>query len=207
MVIKEVIGVDEVNFSPSIAGDCVVCALFPFEKVPGVKDSKALSKKRRLELFRAIQETSLYVILPATVNQIMCLNITRPRNQAIIWSTKMLLELLKNKHITPRKAIIDGPFTEEFIIRMRREVMIDVIPVIKADQKYYAVSAASIVAKVYVDALFEGFGRFYPGYNMEKNHGSPDRIMYQKLRESGPSPWHRTGVYGRQWWAKINGVR
>jgi len=211
MAIKGIIGVDEVNFSPSIAGDCVVCALFPFEKVPGVKDSKALSKKKRLELFRAIQETSLYVVIPATVNQIIHLNITRPRNQAIIWSVKMLLELIKEMGVNPgkivKKTIIDGPFTEEFIIRMRREVMIDVVPVVKADEKHYAVSAASIVAKVYVDALFEGFGRFYPGYNIEKNHGSPDRVMYRKLKECGPSPWHRTGVYGRQWWAKINGVR
>ena len=114
MEIKQAIGVDEVNFSPSIVGDCVVCALFPFEKVDGVKDSKMLSQKKRLELFGAIQETSLYVILPATVNQIINLNITQPRNEAIIWATKMLLELLKSRRISPEKVIIDGPFKKGF---------------------------------------------------------------------------------------------
>jgi len=203
MEIKQAIGVDEVNFSPSIVGDCVVCALFPFEKVDGVKDSKMLSQKKRLELFGAIQETSLYVILPATVNQIINLNITQPRNEAIIWATKMLLELLKSRRISPEKVIIDGPFKGDFIERMKQETGINIEAIVKADQIHYEVSAASIMAKVYVDALFEGFGYFYPGYNIEKNHGSPDRVMYQKLRECGPTPWHRTGVYGRQWWDKI----
>ena len=69
-------GVDESNYSPSLAGDCVVCALVRTGRiVEGATDSKKLSQKRRLELFAELQKESLYYVVPATPNSINVVNI------------------------------------------------------------------------------------------------------------------------------------
>jgi ribonuclease HII len=75
--------------------------------------------------------------------------------------------------------------------------------IIHGDAKVYEISAASIVARVYIDALFEGYDHFWPGFNLRKNHGSPDKVMYKKLRRNAPAPVFRTKGYASEWWKKI----
>ena len=65
--------------------------------------------------------------------------------------------------------------------------------------------AASIVAKVYLDALFEGWDQYWPGYGLNSNHGSPSTQHYTALREKGPTPVHRTANYATEWWRRIIG--
>lgn len=202
-----IIGVDEVNFSPSLAGDCVVCALIAIKRVRGVKDSKQLAHEQRLELFGRLQESSHYAVAPASVNDINELGIYLSRNMAIETAVYHLMSKLYFKNPKPIfdrsiKIIIDGYFSEKWLkyfnitFNMPTECLVD------GDEKVYEISAASIVGRVYADALFAGFGSFYPGYRLEKNHGSPDKIAYEKIRKSGPIPYHRTN-YGKGWWRKI----
>jgi len=204
------IGVDEVNYSPSLAGDCVVCALLAlpgFEKVDGVKDSKQTTHNERLRLFRGLQGRSLYAIVPATVNAINNIGIHQPRLAAMAMAIRMLLweagEKGLNIGLSQGKAILDGPFSERALHKIRYGAgWARIEGLVNADETVYEVSAASIVAKVYVDAMFEGFGKFWPGFRMEINHGSPDKIAYAKICRVGASPWHRTG-YGKKWWEAI----
>lgn len=208
-----IIGVDEVNFSPSLAGDCVVCALVRCprtRKVPGVKDSKQLIREQKIKLFNQLQKRSLYSVVPATVNDINSMGIYLARNYAIQSAVNHLLIKLEQEEIYQiEKIIIDGYFSKDWLSHYFFEFIGNLsIPkggvecLVNGDQKVYEISAASIVARVYADALFSGFGEFYPGYNLEKCHGSPDKTMYAKLRESGPTPYHRTN-YGLGWWEKI----
>lgn len=213
-----IIGIDEVNFSPSLVGDCIICAYARkpgIRKVRGVKDSKQLTAKKRLGLFERLHKIGTYSIVLATVNDINELGIYKARNIAIEFAILKLIRKIKANNIYYQriinKIIIDGYFKKQWLndlsIVLKIRYFGNYIPVeclINGDQRIYEISAASIVAKVYMDALFQGFGSFYPGYRMEKNHGSPDKVMYEKLRKDGPTPYHRTN-YGLKWWKKIMG--
>lgn len=203
-----IIGIDEVNFSPSLAGDCVVVALARRQgtrKVRGVRDSKQLTHRQRLSLFGKLQDASLYAVVPATVNDINLIGIYKARNLAIFDSIGRLLSKLQYAGLFPADPInvlIDGYFSEAWQRTFRIKTNLQIECLIKGDEKIYEISAASIIGRVYADALFAGFGSFYPGYRLELNHGSPDKIAYEKIRESGPTPYHRTN-YGKGWWEKI----
>jgi len=196
------IGIDEVNYSPSLAGDCVICALYALRRVRGVKDSKQLTHKQRLNLFGKLHYHSIYSIVPATVNSINSVGIYKARNYAIATAFENLYLQLLGMNIKPEKAIIDGPFSKGWMNYFKSKIAIPVECMVNADEIIYQVSAASIVARIYADALFTGFGSFYPGYNIERNHGSPDKVMYEKIRKDGACPYMRVN-YGQSWWKKI----
>lgn len=198
---SSIIGVDEVNYSPSLCGDCVVCAVYSFEKVEGATDSKKLSSKKRLELFGKLQEKSLYAVVPATVNQIGQVGIYKARNYAIVAAVSQLLECLLQLKIFPEIVEIDGYWSSEWMSIFQRTFGITVIR--GYDESDYEVGAASIIARVYADALFTGFGKFYPGYGMEKDHGSPSVLHCEFIRKNGVSPIHRYKNYAEDWWKKI----
>jgi len=207
-----IIGIDEVNFSPSLVGDCIVCALARrpgTRKAKGVKDSKQLTPKRRLELFGEFQKTSIYSIALATVNDIKEHGIYLSRNLAIISAFNALYKKLWETNpgffkYQPLKIIIDGYFSKLWLGRFSLECHgLDINNLINGDEKVYEISAASIVAKVYMDSLFKGFGSFYPGYEFEDDHGSPSQKHCDALRIHGPTPYHRTGIYAKEWWRKI----
>lgn len=200
-----IIGIDEVNYSPSLAGDCVVCALAADRQVPHVTDSKQLSHDAQLRLFKALQKTSHYAVVPATVNDIDSLGIYKARNLAMVQAGGLLLRKLHQLGIRDQvaKIVLDGYFSKKWLSMFSAEWLgYEVEAVIDGDAKIYELGAASIVARVYADALFAGFGQFYPGYDLEKCHGSPSKKMYDKLREAGPTPYHRTN-YAKDWWDKI----
>ena len=202
-----IIGVDEVNFSPSLAGDCVVCAYAAKRRVPGVTDSKQLTHMQRLQLFTGLQQSGHYAVAPATVNDINDLGIYVARNLAMVQAGGSLLRKLYQLGIRDEvdHFVLDGYFSKKWLAVFSNEWLgFDVEGIIDGDQTIYELGAASIVARIFADALFEGWGKFWPGYRLEKNHGSPDPRMYEKLRESGPTPVHRT-KYGRGWWEKIMG--
>lgn len=206
-----IIGCDEVNFSPSLAGDCVICAYARRPELPkarGVKDSKLLTAEQRLKLFKKLQRGT-FTVVPATVNDINQIGIYKARNSAITSAINGILRKIQYSGRFPAeemKVIIDGYFSDSWLKSFRLLSGLWVECLVNGDQKIYEISAASIVARVYADALFAGFGQFYPGYDLEKCHGSPSKKMYAKLRESGPTPYHRTN-YGRHWWEKIMGNR
>jgi ribonuclease HII len=62
------------------------------------------------------------------------------------------------------------------------------------------INAASVVAKVYFDALMAGFGQFWKGYGMEQYHGSLSEGHKKALKRHGPSPVHRQWNYAADWW-------
>lgn len=202
-----IIGVDECNFSPSLAGDCVVCSLVALEKVEGVRDSKKLSKRQHLDLFSELQKKSIYSIAIATVNSINAIGIYESRNKAIKSSLLSLDSILKQQgkegFTINDNVIIDGYWSKKWLDYFSSSFAVNIEGLVRGDDKIYEIGAASIVGRVYADALLEGFGNFYPGYRIEKNHGSPDPKSYAKLYECGPTPIHRTINYAKNWWKKI----
>jgi len=197
-------GVDEVNYCTSLAGDCIVAAVWlPLDKenrIRGINDSKKLIPERRKQLFARILRKGLVVVVPANVNLINNMGLYSSR----IWATAMAMEMLY------RIAISRGVIIEKFLIDGKKFANHTNIPdsklmfIVNGDEQSYLIGAASIVAKVYVDALFEGWNKNWPGYGLNHNHGSLSTEHKLALRTRGLSPVHRSG-YAKDWWQRILG--
>lgn len=202
-----ILGVDEVNFSPSLACECVVCCYYnpTGQKIKGVTDSKKVPKVTQRRLFKDLINEGIFTVSLATVNSIDHVGIYVARNYAIISAVQeMLLELEHlDVPLNDVEVILDGKWSKQWLEIFKTETGIPFKGVIHGDALIYEISCASIVARVYADMLFEGYDKFWKGYNLNHNHGSPDPIMYKKLRSSGPSPAFRTKGYAEKWWARI----
>lgn len=203
----KIIGIDEVNYSPSIAGDCIVvaCHLLTNPQPGLLKDSKITSLKQRLKAFKWLQINSLYIVEIAAVNHLSHLGIYGARNQAIWRAINGLVNIMPGDPKDIR-VLIDGleswrPAIEK---QGRRLHSIDFELIKGGDEIIPAISAASIIAKVYADALFEGWAKYWPKFNMmASDHGSCGKKHIKMLRKYGPTPIHRTKGYAKRWWKQI----
>lgn len=197
-------GCDEVSYSPVLAGDCVVCALVKTgEFVQGVKDSKMLSSVTRKRLFPLIKENSTFSVVRATPEDINYRGLYESRNMAMIGAIK---RLNKKLGYTITDVIIDGYWSNKWLDIFEHSCNCRVRGMIRGDELVYVISAASIVAKICVDLLYDKYERMYPGYGLSINHGTSSVQHIQKLQEQGPTPIHRTG-YQKEWWKRILGER
>ena len=153
-------GVDEVGRGP-LAGP-VVCAavIMPLDEVAlieGVDDSKKLSAKRRETLAALIKERAfaytVYELNEKTIDEINILQATRLGMKNALLS----LPIRPDAVITDGNMTLDIPFPQRSIVR--------------GDALSYSIGAASIVAKVYRDALMEKYAETYPAYGFERNKG------------------------------------
>ena len=178
--VKYIAGVDEVGRGP-LAGP-VVCAavIMPLDEaaiIEGVDDSKKLSAKKREELSEKIKETALcYCIIEIDEKTIDEMNIL----EATKLGMKKAIETLS---ITPEKVLTDGNMTIDVAIPQQS--------VIGGDALSYSIGAASIIAKVYRDALMDKYAETYPNYAFEKNKGYGTAAHIQGIKEHGLCPIHR----------------
>jgi len=180
---KLVACIDEVGRG-CLAGDVVACAIvMPLDSIiPGVKDSKKLTPKKREELYPIILEKAIAFGLgrvgPDIIDKI---NIKESTKLAM----KKAVENLKDKDgnkITPDYLLIDA-----------EKVPIDIPQksIIKGDEQVYGIACASIIAKVYRDRLCEKWGKEFKGYYIEKNKGYGTKEHREAIKILGPSPIHR----------------
>lgn len=199
-----IVGIDEANYSPSLAGDCVVVALTPITKVEGVGDSKKISKQRQLELFDPLVKQSKFSVALATVGMIDQIGIYDARNIAIENALIALRRQMNGDWPYVGRVIIDGKWPYHLLRDFAKTSGdLPVEGIVKADETIYECGAASIIARVYADALFGGWDQFYPGYSLGQSHGSPSQVMYRQLYEKGPTPIFRTINYAADWWKRI----
>jgi ribonuclease HII len=59
------------------------------------------------------------------------------------------------------------------------------------DARFASIAAASVVAKVYRDALMCELDARYPGYGLAQNCGYATPVHLEALRTRGPTPEHR----------------
>lgn len=219
----KIIGIDEVNFSPTLAGDCVVCSLYNVgNKVEGVKDSKQLSAKSRFELFIELQRQTIYSIVPATPNQITNWGVFQARDAAIAASLTNLVMMMNDLGLDFDSIQIDGIWSRAKLQRLsdiveavsratnnktegsgRLELGFVVEGILQGDEKVYEISAASIMARCYVDSLMRGFEHYYPEWGISYSHGALTDKEKQIMYDKGPSPYHRFGGrqrYAIRWW-------
>ncbi len=173
-------GVDEVGRGP-LAGP-VVCAavVMPLDEarlIEGVDDSKKLSAKKREALAQLIKERALayavYEVNEKIVDEINILQATR------LGMRNALLSL----RIPPDAVLADGNMTLDVPFPQRS--------IVRGDALSYSIGAASIVAKVYRDALMDEFAKTYPVYAFERNKGYGTAQHIGAIKEYGLCPIHR----------------
>ena len=171
-------GVDEAGRGP-LAGPVVVAAvvLDPARPLRGLDDSKKLSEKQREKLFPLIQKRArTWAVVEVGPEEIDEVNIL----QATMLGMKRAVESLQPE---PTLALIDGNRAPELRCKVRT--------IIQGDSLEPAISAASILAKVFRDRLMREMHFRYPNYRFDKHKGYPTAEHLSLLALYGPCDEHR----------------
>ncbi|GMQ81480.1 MAG: ribonuclease HII [Rhodothermia bacterium] len=172
-------GVDEAGRG-CLSGPVVAAAvIFPFEhQIPGVKDSKKLKHKTRVELAEIIREEAIAVATgtcsPREIDQ---LNILKAALEAM---RRAVLAL----DTEPDHLLIDGNVCFS-------DPPVEARTVIKGDARSHSIAAASIIAKTTRDAIMKKLHSKYPMYGWDTNMGYPTAAHYQAIAQFGLTAHHR----------------
>jgi len=180
---RRVAGVDEAGRGP-LAGPVVAAAVIldPHRRIRGLADSKALSPQERERLAPIIRARALaWAVAWADRDEIDALNIL---GATFLAMRRALLRL----PVCPTHVQVDGnqlPPLADLPFGCTAEAIIE------GDARVAAISAASILAKTYRDAMMEALDPCYPGFDLaaHKGYGTPAHLEALRVRE--PSPQHR----------------
>jgi ribonuclease HII len=152
-----VAGVDEVGRGPW-AGPVVACAVILRREVPGLADSKTLARANREALAHNLRagEAAVFALGVASVGEIDRLNV----RQATFLAMRRAVARLP---VRPVRVLVDGGDTPDLGVPTGA--------VIGGDGKVAAISAASILAKVWRDALMAKLAARHPHYGWRTNQG------------------------------------
>lgn len=176
-----VVGADAVGVA-CLSGPVVAAAVAmpPFaRRVPGVRDSKMLSRAQRERLFPLIMRRATAVgIGAASVPEIDRLNIYHATNLAM---RRAIGRITAREHV-----LIDG-------LRVHRleDHVGAYTALVRGDARCYSIAAASIVAKVIRDRLMDRLAARHPHYGWEHNAGYATLTHRRGIEEHGLTPFHR----------------
>ena len=182
-----VTGADEVGRG-SFAGPVVAaCVVFPRGiKIPGdikIDDSKKLSAKKRGISSVWIKENSLAwgigEVPVGLINRIGMAKATLAAFRRAVANTKAKIDFL----------LMDA-FYIPFVKGIRRK---NQLAIIDGDAKCFSIAGASIIAKVYRDALMQKLGRDpkYRNYDWESNKGYGTKKHREAIEKYGLTRHHR----------------
>lgn len=178
-----VAGVDEAGrgplAGPVVAGAVILDASRP---VAGLADSKVLPEARREEIAAEIQRNALaWAVAWSDRAEIDALNIL----QATMLAMRRAIMGLA---ITPRFVQVDGnrlpnlKFSGQWIPGEA---------IVSGDARVAAISAASIIAKVYRDNIMRALDGLYPDYGFARHKGYGTVEHRDCIDRIGPCPQHR----------------
>ena len=184
---NNIIGVDEVGRG-SLVGSAIICAFkstddifknFPYE----LRDSKKLSKKKRELIYEELKKLKLqgdanYSITFGKKKFIEKYNI----HKTVLWC---MSSSVKKIYQNSDKIIIDGIFIPDDLKNL------NIKAVIKADDKFAQVSAASIIAKCFRDNLMNKLHTYDNRFFWHKNAGYPTKSHIESIKNFGISKFHR----------------
>ena len=179
MTPEGVAGVDEVGRGP-LAGPVVTAAVILDPGDPRLgqyRDSKKLSEKKRLMLYRHIRRHAVaYAVAQASVEEIDRLNIL----EATMLAMRRAVDALP---VRPERVLVDGNRVPELVMAAEA--------IVGGDDAVQQIAAASIVAKVVRDRLMQRLDHLHPGYQFSAHKGYGTAVHMQALRTHGPCPAHR----------------
>ena len=171
-------GIDEVGRGP-LAGPVIAAAVVLDERkpIPGIKDSKLLTHRRRIELADSIRKCALaWSLGRCEPHEIDELNILRASLLAMERAARQI-----GIHVDV--ALVDG--------NVAPRLSVPTVTIIGGDRKVASIGAASILAKVARDEEMTNAGTRYPNYGFQNNKGYPTPQHLAALELFGPCAIHR----------------
>lgn len=171
------VGIDEVGRG-CLAGPVVAGAVILDQPIPGLKDSKLLSRAQRVKLVQLIEAKALAFGLgwveAAIIDKVGL-------TMAVRLAMQQALEQIQ---LTYDQIIIDGSYN--FLADNPQASTL-----VKADVSVPAVSAASIIAKVARDTFMSTLDKKYAHYGFDQHVGYGTTLHLERLKLYGVSDLHR----------------
>lgn len=146
---------------------------------PLLNDSKKMTEKRRQLLRTIIEEEALaWAVAIADAREIEDINILNASILAMHRAVKALT-------IIPEHLLIDGN-------RFHPYEGIEHSCLVKGDQNFLSIAAASVLAKTHRDEYMEHLDKTYPSYGWIRNKGYPTKDHRQALVTHGSCIYHRS---------------
>lgn len=176
---KSVAGMDEVGrgclAGPVVAAIVVISGEDQY--IPGVWDSKIMTKKRREGMYSQI----LDVADGHGIGKSSCREIDK---MGIGWAAALAMRrAYESLDFQPDMVLVDGKYVRTPNLRS--------LKIKKGDSKHFVISAASVVAKVYRDNLLCKLAEVYPEYGFHKHVGYGTREHIRAIEKFGPCHIHR----------------
>jgi len=160
--------------------------------VEHVRDSKLVKKRAREEL-----AATLGSILPFAMAHVSAKIIDRDNiNRAIQRGVYRAIQKLRLRGIFSSVALLDGNYRFNFPSFAMTSPMPRLVSIPKADQNYFPVACASILAKVERDAMIAHSAVHFPEYHLDQNMGYGTAAHRTALLQHGMTRHHRRSFCG-----------
>ena len=172
-----VCGFDEVGRG-AIAGPVVVASVvfYNYSNIPdGIKDSKKISASKRLILFKKIKRIAsvgIGIVMPNIIDKI-----------GISKATNLAAQQSIPQHLSVKKNLLDG--------NIKINTNNNVVNIIKGDENYVSIAAASIIAKVTRDNIMINKSEENKKYKWDKNKGYGTKDHLLAIKNYGITYFHR----------------
>ena len=173
------VGCDEAGRG-CLAGPVVAAAVLLPENFSNkiLNDSKQLSKKKREQLEIIIKKEAISfgigIVSPQEIDKINILN-------ASFLAMHRATDKIKGKY---ELLLIDGN-------RFNKYKKVPHQCIVKGDEKFMSISAASVLAKTARDLIMKGLSKEYPEYGWENNQGYPTKKHRIAIKKLGANIHHR----------------
>ena len=183
-------GIDEAGRGSLLGRLYVGAVILPndleYDVYSSIKDSKKLSKKKRLELSEFIRDIAIdYSVEYAD-------NILIDKINVLQATINTMHKTIHNFIVEPDYLLIDGNQFEPIINKRMEYIPYTCIP--KGDNKYVSIAAASILAKVEHDKHIEHLCNEHPyliKYDLLNNMGYGTKKHLDAINKFGISEFHR----------------
>lgn len=181
-----------------LAGPVTVCAvsLTPEfygkykRELAGLRDSKLLSPEQRKRYSQVLKNLRIsYAVVSESPRKIDKLNIFQATRQAMRKAVVALRQAQGNQN-GRTIVLVDGPHKISGL-------GLDQMPIVKGDQKVFAIACASIIAKVHRDRIMTRYVKKYPEYGFESHKGYGTKLHLQKISLHGITPIHRRSFHAK----------
>jgi len=186
---KYLIGIDEVGRGP-LAGPVTVCAFMALSRhwravFRGIRNSKALSPKRREEWFQTARAARRKRMVDFSVASVSAAVVDKIGIAAAV--KRAITRALSRLPAKPAacRVLLDGGISAPAGFKDQKTI-------IRGDEKEPIIALASVVAKVRRDRRMVRLAAEFPGYGFEIHRGYGTRRHYEAIARYGLCGIHRS---------------